>query len=398
MPLTAEAHPRLSRDRLFRNVGPVESAIAACRSPFKVAGDLLRLEPLRISNSLRLELRQGPPPNLTAPDVCQAVFDTEGIELTPAAEDGCFLAASAADAALLCDSAWTMAVCGGETLLGFAPAWEIDEEWGAAAPAPGAVQATAAAPAAPVPVAVVTGPLHPSSHTATGAAAAVGYGAHHALEGHARAPEPVLHASPGIAAPGHVGAAPPPALAPHAWPAAATAPGVAVAAAAAVLAPAPPSAPEAAATAALPRGVCGIGPDDLSAVYILHDASTCPIASPGVAAAALWRSVVRESYAALCGLTDSEAADLDLLRLPTPHWACVTRPAAAPRAAGEEEAEAAAIGGLRASNLRGFEHVALGACVVGPRPRPAQRGGAAILSARPFSIVQGSRTNLFLPS
>ena len=362
-------------------MGPVEFAIAACRSPFKVAGDLLRLEPLRISNTLRLELRQGSPPNLTAPDVCQAVFDTEGIELTPAAESGCFLAASAADASLLCDPAWTMAVCGGETLLGFAPAWEIDEEWGAAALAPGAVEAAAAAPAAPVPVAVATGPLYPSTHTrlavpeVAAGAAAVGYGTHVALlGGHARAPEPVLHASPVVAEPAHVGAAPPPAppaLAPYAWPAAAAAAPAAVAA----TAPAPRSATEAAA-AALPRGVCGIGPDDLSAVYILHDASTCPIATPGVAAAALWRSVVRESYAALCGLTDSEAADLDLLRLPIPLWACVTRPAAAPRAAGEEEAEAAAIGGLRASNLRGFEHVALGAWWLPLRLRAGRRDGA----------------------
>lgn len=63
----------------------------------------------------------------------------------------------------------------------------------------------------------------------------------------------------------------------------------------------------------------------LTDVYILHDATSCPINVHALLGAVLWQRVVREAFAALNGLTAAEAAALNLATLPRPRWTFVYR-------------------------------------------------------------------------
>lgn len=361
-------------------MGPLEAARAACQAAFKVAGDFLRLEPLRPSaTTIRLVVRSGLAPELTPEEICLAVCDTEGIEIVPAVEVGCFVAPSAADAALLSASDWSMAVSGGATVVGFSATWEVDEEPAVvASPPPSGAEAGGAAVAPPPSAAdpaassLTMAVLAPAALAGPRGNAAVVVSAPHATA--AVVPTPV-------SAPASVQLLPeaPPLRALQALPPQLAPPRPqlpqqpqAVEVVSAPVAPqrpvVPPSTTLPAARAPSeggpPRRSAGLSPYDFGAVYILHDAASCPIEIPGAPGAAIWRGVVREAFAALCGLNDTEAAALDLPRLPPPQWTCVTRPGPTPR----DEATVAAedvILALMHESCPGFERVALSECVWG---------------------------------
>lgn len=378
---------------LFRNVGSDESILAACQAPFRVAGDLLRIEPLRLSTTLRLEVRRGPAPTLTPDEICLAVTDMEGIVLSPSAQPGCYIAGSSSDAQTLSDPKWSMVVCSGATEVAFSSTWDVadGEPPCASAVAPpqrpsATVVPLALAPSsAPSVVGATNRPPPPSTVTLPPAAVAaapvsvpqVAAGASSA----ALVKPPIVPVIPVVTAvPVAIRTAPATAAA-----SAAAAPAPIPLVATTSVAPLAPTGPSQAAVvsssdkglpldtaaanvqakvatasdrSAWPRGAAGLSPADLASVYILHDASTCSIAEIGLSGTALSNRLCREAYAALCSLTDSVAESLDTSNLQPVQWTCVTRPdpSASLTVAGVVETKNIA----SLASLPGFENVRLG--------------------------------------
>jgi hypothetical protein len=107
---------------LFRGVDSVDTRLT--QSPLKVAGEHLSVIKLTQSLGVRLETLGGTPTPLSSSDICDAVMDQEGVQLSPGVDDGVFFAATLEVASLLTQSDWRLSVSGGSATLGFSVIWE----------------------------------------------------------------------------------------------------------------------------------------------------------------------------------------------------------------------------------------------------------------------------------
>jgi hypothetical protein len=108
---------------LFRNKGSIETANRAI-GPFKAAGELLNLVHLAPSLDVRLRIISGPALSLSASELCEAVMDTEGVTLLPSSASDIFTVASIDDATCITAAGWKMMIAGGLNTVGFSPVWK----------------------------------------------------------------------------------------------------------------------------------------------------------------------------------------------------------------------------------------------------------------------------------
>lgn len=258
--------------------------------------------------------------DLPPEDICRDVMDAEGVQLEMDSSRGCFIAPDDDAVALLCAPDWTLLVASGRVTIKFERLWQSPSPRVLLPlPTPSVEPATSLRGPTAVPSAAVSAvPASAAAALATRTAAPVG---------------------PDLA---HV---PPPSVAP-------------------VLLPTPPPPPPAgqslptnapSASASAPAPTARPAPHELTDVHILHDAENCriPKGHAVVSGARLWQAVVREAYAALCGLSASAASALDLGRLLSPQWTFVLP------SHGRMEPASTTLSDLRSCG--GFEHVDAGA-------------------------------------
>ena len=346
-------------------VGPPSAAASCDSSSTRVHGRTITVAHLR--HARRLEARftpQAPESPPDARDICSGVYDAEGVQLSWDSQEGCFYAPDDDAVMLLGDPAWSLSLSGaGAVKLSFQCVWSLrgpahSESW-AAEVVPVPSTASSAPDLRPPASFGSTGPEQQCEvrvpSVDSGDAAVVG-------PRHAQVAASVTDASctveprdtpdsgsifdlaASLINPGAAAAQPDPAVTSAApWSSSLAASGAGGRSAGGAV-----TQPPLGTTSTTPA------PHELMDVYILHDAENCPLPrSDRLSGALLWQVVVRESYAALCGIDAATAAALDLGRLLSPRWSFVL-----PSPANAEPA-ATTLSDLRSCG--GFERVDPGA-------------------------------------